>query len=40
MAHPDHGGARQGAAERMAELTEARSVLLDCIASADPGPAG
>ncbi len=40
LAHPDHGGASLGAAERMAELTEARSVLLACIASADPGPAG
>jgi len=34
LAHPDHGAERQGAAERVAELTEARTVLLDCIASA------
>jgi len=33
--HPDHGAARLGAAERLAELTEARSVLLGCIASAE-----
>lgn len=40
LAHPDHGAERQGAAERVAELTEARTVLLDCIASADAGSAG
>ena len=28
-AHPDHGAAAKGAAERIAELTEARSLLLD-----------
>jgi hypothetical protein len=28
LAHPDHGGARDGAAERLAELSEARAVLL------------
>ena len=27
-AHPDHGGASAGAAERIAELTEARELLL------------
>ena len=40
LAHPDHGAERHGAAERVAELTEARSVLLDCIASADTESAG
>lgn len=38
--HPDHGAARHGAAERLAELTEARAVLLHCIASADAESAG
>jgi hypothetical protein len=33
-AHPDHGGESAGAAERIAELTEARELLL-----ADLGPA-
>lgn len=28
QAHPDHGGAREGAAERLAELSEAREVLI------------
>jgi len=28
LAHPDHGGAHDGAAERIAELTEAREMLL------------
>ena len=28
LAHPDHGGASDGAAERIAELTEARELLL------------
>ncbi len=27
-AHPDHGGARDDAAERIAELSEARRILL------------
>lgn len=40
LAHPDHGAERHGAAERVAELTEARSVLLDCIASAEAESAG
>jgi hypothetical protein len=40
LAHPDHGAERQGAAERVAELTEARTVLLDCIASAEAETAG
>ena len=40
LAHPDHGAARLGAAERLSELSEARTVLLDCIASADAGSAG
>jgi hypothetical protein len=40
LAHPDHGAARAGAAERLAELSDARTVLLDCIASADEKSAG
>jgi hypothetical protein len=40
LAHPDHGAEDLGAAERMAELTEARTVLLDRIASADAESAG
>ena len=32
LAHPDHGGESMGAAERMAELSEAREVLLSVIA--------
>jgi len=40
LAHPDHGAEDSGAAERMAELTEARTVLLDRIASADAESAG
>jgi hypothetical protein len=35
-AHPDHGGARAEAAERIAELTEARDVLIGIAASAAP----
>ena len=35
-AHPDHGGARAEAAERIAELTEARDVLMGFAASAVP----
>ncbi len=35
-AHPDHGGARAEAAERIAELTEARDLLLGFAASAVP----
>ena len=35
-AHPDHGGARAEAAERIAELTEARDVLIGLAASAVP----
>ena len=35
LAHPDHGAARDGAAERMSELAEARELLLDVIASGD-----
>jgi hypothetical protein len=37
-AHPDHGGASAGAAERIAELTEARELLLTNIAKAAPKP--
>ncbi|MDQ1432600.1 MAG: hypothetical protein QOF40_3202 [Actinomycetota bacterium] len=40
LAHPDHGGAGVGAAERIAELTEARELLLGVIASAGTGRAG
>jgi hypothetical protein len=32
LAHPDHGGAAVGAAERIAELTEARELLLSDLA--------
>ena len=35
-AHPDHGGARADAAERIAELSEARDLLIGFIASAVP----
>jgi hypothetical protein len=40
LAHPDHGAAGAGAAERIAELTEARELLLGVIASAGTGRAG
>jgi curved DNA-binding protein CbpA len=40
LAHPDHGGGSVGAAERIAELTEARELLLGVIASAGTGRAG
>ncbi len=39
LAHPDHGAVNAGAAERIAELTDAREVLLG-FASAAGGPAG
>jgi hypothetical protein len=29
LAHPDHGGDAEGAADRIAELTEARELLLE-----------
>jgi hypothetical protein len=32
LAHPDHGGESVGAAERMAELSEARELLLSVVA--------
>jgi hypothetical protein len=35
VAHPDHGGESVGAAERMAELSEARELLLSMIAVSD-----
>jgi curved DNA-binding protein CbpA len=36
MAHPDHGAARDGAAERLAQLREARELLLaTALAEAD-----
>jgi hypothetical protein len=38
-AHPDSGGASAGAAARIAELTEARSILM-ALATADPLAAG
>ncbi len=37
-AHPDHGGEHVGAAERIAELTEARELLLTGIAKPAPRP--
>jgi DnaJ-class molecular chaperone len=40
LAHPDHGAEHDGAAERMAELTDARELLLGLIASADASNAG
>ncbi len=40
LAHPDHGAGSSGAAERIAELTEARELLLDVIASAGTERAG
>ena len=39
LAHPDHGGARAGAAERLAELTDAREVLF-AVTSETPESAG
>ena len=35
-AHPDHGGASVGAAERIAELTEARELLFEDLAKKAP----
>ena len=40
LAHPDQGASSSGAAERIAELAEAREVLLAVIASAEAQPAG
>ena len=40
LAHPDHGAGNAGAAERIAELADAREVLLDLVDSADAQPAG
>ncbi|HEY7104943.1 MAG TPA: J domain-containing protein [Acidimicrobiia bacterium] len=40
LAHPDHGAVSDGAAERIAELSDAREVLLDFVDSADAQPAG
>jgi hypothetical protein len=37
VAHPDHGADAQGAAERIAELTEARELLLDAVPEQDAG---
>jgi hypothetical protein len=36
LAHPDHGATSAGAAERIAELTEARELLLAVIAAGSP----
>jgi curved DNA-binding protein CbpA len=36
LAHPDHGGESAGAAERMAELSEARELLLSVIETDQP----
>jgi hypothetical protein len=40
LAHPDHGAGSAGAAERIAELADAREVLLGLVDSADARPAG
>ncbi len=40
LAHPDHGAGNAGAAERIAELAEARELLLAVIASGRVGQAG
>jgi hypothetical protein len=40
LAHPDHGAVSAGAAERIAELTDARELLLGVVDSADARPAG
>jgi hypothetical protein len=40
LAHPDHGAGTRGAAERIAELAEARDTLLAVVASAEEQPAG
>jgi hypothetical protein len=40
LAHPDHGAVSAGAAERLAELAEARELLLGLITSAGEQPAG
>jgi hypothetical protein len=37
LAHPDHGGDTDGAAERIAELTEARELLLEMVPEQDAG---
>ena len=39
-AHPDHGGVREHAAERIAELAEARQILLDHVDRAASAAAG
>ncbi|MGZ8764669.1 MAG: J domain-containing protein, partial [Acidimicrobiia bacterium] len=38
VAHPDQGGTSRGAAERIAELREARELLLDSLETADAVP--
>ncbi len=40
LAHPDQGANSTGAAERIAELAEAREALLAVIASSEARPAG
>ena len=35
LAHPDHGGDSEGAAERIAEITEARELLLEMVPEED-----
>lgn len=37
LAHPDHGATDQGAAERLSELAEARTVLLDVLTAESAG---
>jgi hypothetical protein len=39
LAHPDHGAESTGAAERMAELAEARELLLSVVSDPPSGPA-
>jgi hypothetical protein len=40
LAHPDHGAESTGAAERMAELSEARELLLSVVEIRDGHPSG
>jgi hypothetical protein len=40
LAHPDQGGAATGAAERIAELSEARELLLTLVIAGSARPAG
>jgi curved DNA-binding protein CbpA len=40
LAHPDHGAGSDGAAERIAELADAREMLLGLVDSADAQTGG